>query len=900
MSQPPSRPVPEGLLPPAPADELASLRLELQALRLANGALEFELMAGAEQADAMLARLEQQRAALQSARDREQSLAAFSERVMDTVGSVVIVLDAHGRLRRSNSRAREVLRPLAEGDSVDLLLYPEDQMRLAGELPPLPWPVHSVLFELVRRRGHYRAEHRLALRGGGYRHHLIEAVLLHSAQGKEEGAVITGADIGPLKQQEAELLASDARFRDAESVAHLGSWELDPVDERMKWSAETRHLLHASPDTEPTLAALFSAIHPEDRLSSARAFMEALAERRSCDLEFRIDTRDGPLRWVHLRASLQALPGRGLRGVGTVQDITERRQIEDQLRLAATVFDASLNAVLIADGEGRIRKINRAFTAILGYEEADVLGRNPSMMQSGHHALSFYQDLWGQLLESGHWEGEVLNRHRDGRIVPIWESITAVRDEQGAVSHFIGIFSDISEQKAQARRIHQLAYYDALTGLPNRTLLMDRCRQALSRAKRGHSQLAMLFMDLDRFKHINDSLGHPVGDALLQAVAQRLEQVVRDTDTVARLGGDEFVVLLENVASPQDVDVSVQRILQAFREPFALEEHSLSVGTTVGVSLYPEHGSDVTSLFKFADLALYQAKESSRGGYRLFEPRFNELALDRMRLESDLRRALERQEFQLHYQPVFTLADRQLVGAEALLRWTHPERGPVSPAEFIPVAEDSGLIIPIGAWVLEEACRQARAWLDQGLAIGVIAVNVAGLQIQRGDLAETVAAVLARTGLPAERLELEISESYIMRHAERDLRQLARLRELGVALAIDDFGTGQTSLSHLWHLPLSKLKVDRAFIKDLERDAAGATVTRAVIGLGHGLGFVVQAEGVETEGQAAFLKAHGCDLVQGFGFARPMPAADFARRCAEATRGNPGCIAEKPGSHGSG
>jgi EAL domain-containing protein (putative c-di-GMP-specific phosphodiesterase class I) len=240
------------------------------------------------------------------------------------------------------------------------------------------------------------------------------------------------------------------------------------------------------------------------------------------------------------------------------------------------------------------------------------------------------------------------------------------------------------------------------------------------------------------------------------------------------------------------------------------------------------------------------------------------------------------------------------VGAEALLRWTHPERGPVSPAEFIPVAEDSGLIIPIGAWVLEEACRQARAWLDQGLAIGVIAVNVAGLQIQRGDLAETVAAVLARTGLPAQRLELEISESYIMRHAERDLRQLAQLRDLGVALAIDDFGTGQTSLSQLWRLPLSKLKVDRAFIKDLERDAAGATVTRAVIGLGHGLGFVVQAEGVETEGQAAFLTAHGCDLVQGFGFARPMPAADFARRCAEATRENPGCAAEKPGSLQSG
>lgn len=886
--------------PAVPAgDALDLLRTELEALRLANTALQDELTHGAEQADTMLLALERQRAELQAARDREQALSAFAERIMETVGGAVLVLDPSGRLRHGNAHCTQVLAPLAEGESIDALLHPADRAALAAALPALPWAVHSVLFEQVRRQGRYRAEHRLAMRDGSHRYHLVEGAVLYSAQGKEEGAVITGTDISVLKRKEQELLASDARFNQAESVARVGSWELDPLSETMSWSAETRSLLDVRPGVSPSLATLFTAIHPEDRLETAQAFMLALSAHQPCDLEFRIDTVDQSVRWVHLRASTFVAADRTPRSVGTVQDITARRQAEDELRLAATVFDNSLNAVLIADAEGCIRKINRAFTTILGYQEADVLGRQPNVMKSGQHPPSFYQDMWGQLHERGHWEGEILNRHRDGHIVSIWQNITTVRGGAGEIKHYIGIFSDITEQKAQAQRIHQLAYYDALTGLPNRALLMDRCRQALARARRAHGLLAVLFMDLDRFKHINDSLGHPVGDALLQAVGIRLQQVVRDTDTVARLGGDEFVVLLENIDSLLDVEASAHRIIQAFHEPFVLESHTLSVATTIGVSLYPEHGADVTSLFKFADLALYQAKETARGGYRLFEPHLNELALDRMRLENDLRRALERDEFVLNYQPVYALGDGRLVGAEVLLRWPHPELGPISPATFIPVAEDSGLIIPIGAWVLETACRQARAWLDAGLEIGVIAVNVAGLQIQRGDLAETVARVLQHTGLPAQRLELEISESYIMRHAERDLQQLADLRALGVALAIDDFGTGQTSLSHLWRLPLNKLKVDRAFIKDLERDTAGATVTRAIIGLGHGLGFVVQAEGVETDAQADFLRAHGCDLVQGFRFARPLPAEEFARRCPAlppSTRENPGCTGENPDS----
>jgi EAL domain-containing protein (putative c-di-GMP-specific phosphodiesterase class I)/GGDEF domain-containing protein len=488
----------------------------------------------------------------------------------------------------------------------------------------------------------------------------------------------------------------------------------------------------------------------------------------------------------------------------------------------------------------------------------------------------------------------VLNRHRDGRIVPIWESITAVRDEQGAVSHFIGIFSDISEQKAQARRIHQLAYYDALTGLPNRTLLMDRCRQALSRAKRGHSHLAMLFMDLDRFKHINDSLGHPVGDALLQAVAQRLEQVVRDTDTVARLGGDEFVVLLENVESPQDVDASAH--------PAGLASPSRWRSTASRWA--PPWGEPLPRAWLGCHQPVQVRRPGALPGQGIRPRRLPPVRAAAQRAGAGPHAPGERpaprpgaQEFQLHYQPVFTLAGRQLVGAEALLRWTHPERGPVSPAEFIPVAEDSGLIIPIGAWVLEEACRQARAWLDQGLAIGVIAVNVAGLQIQRGDLAETVAAVLARTGLPAQRLELEISESYIMRHAERDLRWPS---------CASWGGPGHRRLRHrpdLAEPPLAAAAVQAQGGPGLHQ-GPGARCRRR-----HGdpggdrpgprPGLRGAGRGCGNRGQAAFLTAHGCDLVQGFG----RPAHAGGRLCPPLRRGdpgNPGCAAEKPGSLQSG
>jgi len=859
------------------SDPVATLRLEIESLRLANAALEAQLLAGAEQAEAMFTALEAQRNALRDAHGREVALSAYAQRIMDTVGGVVIVLDAQGHPREANRHCHRHLRGLADGEGVDALLHPEDLAALSAALPRLPWTVHSVLFESLRRQGQYHAELRLAMRDGSHRFHLVEAAMLYSPQGKEEGAVLSATDISALKQQELLLRSSDARFNVAERVALVGSWDLDIVAGTMSWSAEMYRLLGLPEDTPPERERLRDAIHRDERAAVLASLALTVRERRPFDQEFRLETPPGvPPRWVHLRATVTfTADGQPQHLVGTMQDISARRLAEEELRLAASVFENSLNAILIADAQSVIRKVNRAFCVMTGYTEREAIGQTTRLLQSGEQSDAFYAEMWAALNDHARWEGELVNRRKDGRHFVVWESIVAVRNPAGDVTSYIGLFSDISEQKAAAERIRQLAFYDVLTGLPNRALLLDRCEHAVARAAREERRLAVLFLDLDRFKHINDSLGHPVGDALLQAVAHRLRDVLRGYDTIARLGGDEFVVLLEDIGSPMNAQQVAGRIVEAFHEPFHLDEHSLSIGTTVGISLFPDHGSDVTTLFKYADLALYQGKEGGRGDYRLFEPRFNDIARQRMQLESELRGALERDELTLHYQPLLTLPERRCVGAEALLRWFHPGLGLVSPAEFIPVAEDSGLIVAIGAWVLEQACLQARRWLDEGLALDVIAVNLSGVQIQREDLVDLVARVLERTGLPARHLELEISEAYLLRHAERDLRELTRLRELGVSLALDDFGTGQTSLGHLRRLPVGRLKIDRSFTGDIDRDAAGATVTGAIIGLGHGLGMTVVAEGVETAEQEARLIQLGCDLVQGFRYSQPLPAAAF-------------------------
>jgi diguanylate cyclase (GGDEF)-like protein/PAS domain S-box-containing protein len=774
-------------------EELARLRMEVEALRLANAALERQILTDAGRTDAMLRAMERQRDALRAANLRQLDQANFVQRVMDATGALVIVLGPQGRVRQVNRRCARALGegvPLQGERVLDDWLHPDERQRLADGLGHLPWPVNSPLFETIRRQVAYAAEHR---------HYWLEASVQHDSRGKEEGAVVCATDITSLKEQQDRLRRSENLLKEAQQIAQLGHWELDLTRDELFWSEEVFRIFELDPRTaRPTYAAFLALVHPDDRGAVNEAYIHSLSTRQPYAITHRLLFAGGRVKWVCERCITHYDANeRPLRSMETVQDITTQRLTEEQLHLAASVFDNSLNGILITDTSARILKVNRAFCQMLGYSPAEVLGQKTSLLRSGHHDTQFYRTLRAALQRDGQWEGEIWDRRKDGQVIPLWQNISSVRDRDGHVIHYIGVFYDLSEQKRSAEHIHRLAYYDALTDLANRPLFHERCDHALERARREGHSLAVLFLDLDRSKHVNDSLGHPVGDDLLRAVAQRLVVVLRHADTVARLGGDEFIILLENPGSRCHVERVVRKILATLKQPFIVHGHRLHIATSIGIRCYPADGEHTATLIKHADLALHQAKEQGRGNLQFYEAHLTVRAQERHFLMGELREALKREELSVYYQPQFALTGDRLIGAEALLRWRHGEHGMIPPDKFIPIAGDSGLIVAIGEWVLRTACRQAKAWLDAGHGIQRIAVNLSGVQIERSDILATVRWVLAETGLPPERLELEITETYIMRQTQQNIRVMEDLRALGVALAIDDFGTGQSSLSYL-------------------------------------------------------------------------------------------------------
>lgn len=680
-----------------------------------------------------------------------------------------------------------------------------------------------------------------------------------------------------ITEELALLHQSERLFKEAQHIAQLGHWELDLTRNRLTWSEEVYRIFELDPkDSPPTYEAFLALVHPDDRAAVDEAYTSSLRTRRPYAIVHRLLFADGRVKWVHERCVTHYdEEGRPLRSIGTVQDVTAQHLADEQLHLAATVFDNSLNGILITDHKTHVLKINRAFSEILGYGPDEVLGQQISMLKSEHHDKHFYQALWNTLNRDGKWQGEIWVRRKDGEEIPLWQNISAVHDGGGKTIHYVGIFYDLSEQKKFAEHIHRLAYYDTLTDLPNRQLLHERCGHALERVRRDGRRLALLFLDLDHFKHVNDSLGHPVGDDLLRAVAQRLQENLRHRDTVARLGGDEFIILLEDADSPYDVERVAHKVLTVFTQPFTVQGLTLDIGTSIGISCYPEDGDDTTTLIKHADLAMYQAKEQGRGNFQFYDSHLAMRAQERLFLENELRQALKREELIVYYQPQYTLTDDRPIGAEALLRWRHGGQGFIPPDKFIPIAEESGLIVPIGEWVLRTACLQAKDWLDAGRGLQRMAVNLSGMQIERSDIFATVSRILVETGLPPEHLELEITETYIMRQAQRNILVMEELRDLGVTLAIDDFGTGQSSLGYLKRLPVDKVKIDRSFVMDIPQDSNDVAITRAILALGHSLRLTVLAEGVETAEQAAFLKDLACDEAQGYYYGRPVDAANF-------------------------
>ena len=562
-----------------------------------------------------------------------------------------------------------------------------------------------------------------------------------------------------------------------------------------------------------------------------------------------------------------------------VRERAALREAVDKLRLHAAVVDSTHDGVLISDLDGNIVSINPAFTEVTGYAPHEALGRNPRFLQSGRHDRSFYQGMWAALLETGYWQGELWNRRKNGELYPEWLTLSAVRNEAGAPTHYVGVFTDISKLRNVEARLSHLAHHDPLTSLPNRLLALSRLEHAIEVAQRKGQRLAVLCLDLDRFKTVNDSLGHSAGDELLCAVAARLRSRLREEDTLGRLGGDEFLVLLEDLDAPEGAALVASDLIGALEPSFVLRDGAeVFMHASIGVSLYPDDGDDHLALIRNADAAMYRAKAEGRNTCRFYTEDLTRLAARRLDLETRLRRALANGEFVVHYQPAFSVADGSLIGAEALVRWQPPGEPMVSPGDFIPIAEETGLIVGLGEWVLNTACRQWRAWLDEGLQPGTIAVNLSVEQIRRSDVRAMLRAALEETGLAPHCLELEITESSLMAQGEQAEALLAGLKSLGVRLAIDDFGTGYSSLAYLKRFAIDKLKIDHSFVKDLADDRNDLAIAAAVVAMAQALEMTVQAEGVETEGQLALLHELGCAAFQGYLRSPPVPAEVFGRR----------------------
>jgi diguanylate cyclase (GGDEF)-like protein/PAS domain S-box-containing protein len=624
-------------------------------------------------------------------------------------------------------------------------------------------------------------------------------------------------------------------------------------------------------------------IHPDDRARMRDAMAEVEGEGEPFDVEYRLVHADSTLRWVWERG-IGVYDGspRPIAYEGLIQDITARKLAEHAVieaeRRYRRLFDNAIEGIFRTSPDGHFIEANPALAQICGFDSVDEIVKScrdigaqlyvdPERREEFMHLVTVRGSVSG-------FESKI--HRKNGDVIWVSENARAVVDDNGNVHSYEGMLEDITERKLYHARIEQQANYDTLTGLANRSLFQDRLQQSMLACTTYGSRLAVAFIDLDRFKFINDSLGHHIGDELLKCIANRLISCVRDIDTVARLGGDEFVLLISDQAgSPDSLGKIMERILAAVAEPWIIEQGEFNVTASVGVARYPDDGADAQTLLKHADSAMYRAKDRGRNSVQFFTNDHGVQMIENLEMESKLRRALEREQFLLHYQPRIDLSSGACLGAEALIRWQVSPQEIISPCRFIPLAEETGLIVPIGRWVLETACRQNKAWQDMGLAPMVVSVNVSARQFHRDDFVQTVVEVLKNTGLEARYLEIELTESMVMHDAEKLVAMLDELKRIGVQMSVDDFGTGYSSLSYLKRFPVDRLKIDRSFVQDLTSDSDDATIVRTIIALGHNLGLHIVAEGVETEEQRDFLRQNGCDEAQGHFFGPPVPNVDF-------------------------
>ncbi len=689
------------------------------------------------------------------------------------------------------------------------------------------------------------------------------------------GAVITFTDITHAHHAQEALRENERFLRESQKVAGIASYITDLSSGIWKCSPEMHAIFGIDENYPHTLAGWAAFLHPDTKGELFDYHLKVERELLRFDYEYKIiRVNDGAVRWVHGLGDLEYEDGRPARRIGTIQDITERKQAEEELSIAAVAFEAQ-NAIIITNPQGIILRVNNAFCRTTGFTSEEAIGQRPGeLLRSERQQADFYQQMWHTLKQKGRWQGEIWNRHKNGQVYPHLLTITAVITVDQGVTHYVGSYSDIGEDKEAEAEIHRLAYYDPLTHLPNRRLLQDRVTQALKSSTSSGLYGAIFFIDLDNFKTLNDTRGHDAGDLLLVEIAQRLRSVVREGDTVSRQGGDEFVVLLENLSrDSKEAAVIAQRLGEtlyaAIHKPFMLKGQEYLCKLSIGIRVFNQQDT-LEELFKHADLALYQAKNAGRDTLRFFDPSMQaELEL-RSKLEQELYLALAHKQFVLHYQPQVD-AQRRMIGVEALLRWQHPQRGLIFPNDFIPLAEETGWILVIGLWALEHACQQLKIWENHPQTSELqIAVNVSARQFRQSDFVDQVERALQSSGANPARLKLELTESLVLEDVEDTINKMHAIKALGVKFAMDDFGTGYSSLAYLAQLPLDQLKIDRSFVLNLPGPRNDETIARTIITMGQGLSMEVIAEGVETEAQRAFLEAHGCYAYQGYFFSRPL------------------------------
>ena len=806
-----------------------------------------------------------------------QSLQSTSQRMSDIFNAApdaMLIINTKGVIEEVNNTALTLFGYKANeliGDTVELLI-PERFRRQHIQL-------RDGAFEKLKSRPMADATELVAQTKDG-NELPVEISLSYSLHEGNRYTVTTLRDIRERKDAQNILSRNQDVMKKAQLIAHFGSWEWDIQTNALAWSDEVYRIFGLSPQQfEASYEALLERIHPDDKEDFVNAVNATVVNNQPYDIEHRIVQLDGTVRFVHERGEVyRNQQGEAINMVGTVRDISKEKAADNELRLADNVFSHASEAILVTDTKNNILRVNEAFTTITGYSKEEAVGNSPKdLLNSGYHNKQFYQAFWSKLIKTGDWEGEIMDRRKNGETFPAYHRISTVKNDLGETIQFISIFSDVTEKKRASEHIQYLAQYDQLTKLPNRMLFNDRLQQAITRAKRAEKIVGLMFLDLDRFKTVNDTLGHHIGDLLLQKVCQRLIGTVRAQDTVARLGGDEFTIILEDLTLAEDAANVADKLLSALQEKLVIDDNEIFIGGSIGISVFPADGDSTETMVKNADMAMYQAKQRGRNRYQFYTNELALLAEKRFHMESRLRQAIDNDELEVYYQPQVDISDGTLVGAEALVRWNDPEKGLVSPIDFIPFAEETGLIGPLGDWVLKTACKQAMAWQDEGFAPLRMTVNVAAYQIVQGSIVESTRAVLEETGLAPEHLELEITEGFVMGHPNEGVSILNELKQFGLSLAIDDFGTGYSSLSYLKRLPIDRLKIDRSFVMDIPHDKDDEAIVSTIIAMAKNLGLTVIAEGVENEDQIHFLIDQACFEVQGFYFSKPIPGPEFSK-----------------------